>query len=260
MNECNIVRDLMPLYADELLSADSTEFIHRHISWCEKCRETLQRSGQELPEISTDAYISEKKALKKAIRRDRLRTVLKTVLCFLLIAIISVCYVCYQMQYYLTPIEQTYSAPNGTRALELVERDYIGCRTDGYMIRFRFEATDRTNFGTNRYYTQWDKIDAHWAPDSRYLLLDVVTVDGVRELRVVDTNIQRTRGGLPEIPGLSENLIPELTKLSGEEGEVSFTFDSWLPDSRTIAFLYTTAQGQSGIVNYRCSDNLDSMK
>lgn len=262
MNECNIVKDLMPLYADNLLSTDSTEFIHRHIAWCESCRETLRRSGQELPELSTDAYISEKKALKKAIRRDRLRTAARTMLCLLIIFGMFACYLGFTLYQwgYLTPIEASHTAPDNTRVFEVVERDFIGARTDGYMVRFYYKTTDDRNAGLNRYYTLWDKIDAHWAPDSEYLLLDVVTVDGVRELRVVDTTIQMTRGGQQIIPGMSENLIPELTKLSGAEGEILFTFDSWLPDSRTIAFLYTTANGQSGIVTYRCPDDLDSLK
>ena len=58
MNECNIVKDLMPLYADELLSPDSLEFIEDHVSKCPQCRDLWDRRNQELPDIHTQNPIS----------------------------------------------------------------------------------------------------------------------------------------------------------------------------------------------------------
>ena len=259
MKECNIVNDLLPLYADELASPDSVEFIRRHTAWCKECSEAWKRISTRLPEVDPR---EEANNYRKAIRRGKFKIFLKSLTLCLLVLVISVCSIAYTLYCcgYLLPIETSYPAPDGTRTLQIMERNFFLRQSEGYMIRFHFEKTDYDSGGHNRYYTQWDAIDAHWAPDSQYLLLDVVTVDGVRELRIVDTTIQMTRGGLSEIPGLSENLIPELTRLCGAEGEVFFAFDSWLPDSRTITFLYTTTQGQSGIGTYRCSDDLDSLK
>ena len=248
MNECNIVKDLMPLYTEQLLSEDSMEYIHRHIAWCESCREALRLSGQELPEIATDAYISEKKAIKKALRRDRLRTALQTILCFSLFVIMVVCYMGYQMQYYLTPIEVALPAPDGTRTLELVERDYIGCRTDGYMIRFNFDDA-----GHNRYYTEWDAVDAHWAPDSEHLYLDITTLEGVREVRVLNTTTQMTSGGTQQIPGLSEDLLPSIrTAAEAHLGQAveEITFAAWADDSQTLLFSAATADGNTHPIRF----------
>ncbi|MBM7587925.1 hypothetical protein JOC86_004500 [Bacillus pakistanensis] len=41
-NKCNIVRDLLPSYIDNLCSQDSIHFIEEHINSCEKCREVLE--------------------------------------------------------------------------------------------------------------------------------------------------------------------------------------------------------------------------
>ena len=59
MNECNIIKDLMPLYEEELLSEDSLEFIRRHAANCPQCRKALQHD-QLLPDIQSQNPISEK--------------------------------------------------------------------------------------------------------------------------------------------------------------------------------------------------------
>ena len=37
-DNCNIIRDLMPLVIDEVASEDSTHSVHTHIDHCESCR------------------------------------------------------------------------------------------------------------------------------------------------------------------------------------------------------------------------------
>ncbi|MFS0603197.1 zf-HC2 domain-containing protein [Peribacillus frigoritolerans] len=41
-NKCNIVRDLLPSYIDQLCSKDSIQFIEEHMKSCKKCREVLE--------------------------------------------------------------------------------------------------------------------------------------------------------------------------------------------------------------------------
>lgn len=48
MNECKIVHDLWPLYLDDELSPESSEFIKNHIASCPVCRK-LPRKPMELP-------------------------------------------------------------------------------------------------------------------------------------------------------------------------------------------------------------------
>ncbi len=48
-NECEIVRDLLPLYAEGLTSASSNELIEEHIRTCNECRELLDSMKNELP-------------------------------------------------------------------------------------------------------------------------------------------------------------------------------------------------------------------
>ena len=38
---CNIIRDILPLYADDLVSPDTRELVDSHLTDCAKCRQFL---------------------------------------------------------------------------------------------------------------------------------------------------------------------------------------------------------------------------
>lgn len=64
---CNIIQDLLPLYADAVLSQESRELVERHLENCDACREMLEeiRGEVQIPE-HTDAAV-----LKKIRRKER---------------------------------------------------------------------------------------------------------------------------------------------------------------------------------------------
>lgn len=42
MKNCNIVKDILPLYVDKVLSDESKDFVDEHIKLCTECREELE--------------------------------------------------------------------------------------------------------------------------------------------------------------------------------------------------------------------------
>ena len=42
-NECNIVRDLLPLYIENMVSAESAQFVEAHLSKCPECNDRHRR-------------------------------------------------------------------------------------------------------------------------------------------------------------------------------------------------------------------------
>lgn len=42
MKECNIVKDLLPLYIEELCSEDSQEYVEAHLKECKECKESFE--------------------------------------------------------------------------------------------------------------------------------------------------------------------------------------------------------------------------
>jgi len=47
-NECDIVRDLMVLYEDDVCSRESRKFVEEHLNGCEACRKIYEGTSQEL--------------------------------------------------------------------------------------------------------------------------------------------------------------------------------------------------------------------
>ncbi|MBQ8523191.1 MAG: zf-HC2 domain-containing protein [Clostridia bacterium] len=54
---CEIIKDLLPLYADEACSDESAKAVEEHISHCNSCRAELESMGAKLPEKTDEAAI-----------------------------------------------------------------------------------------------------------------------------------------------------------------------------------------------------------
>ena len=46
--ECSIVRDLLPLYAERLTSPETAAFVEKHLRTCADCRAALQETQPAL--------------------------------------------------------------------------------------------------------------------------------------------------------------------------------------------------------------------
>lgn len=256
MNECSIVKDLLPLYADDLASPDSAEFIARHTAWCPDCREILQRVSEKLPDVDP---MEEAKNFKKGLRRAKRRMFLKSMcLCLIAVAIggFFLAYQLYAIGYY--PVTVGYPSPDGQIILEVVEKEdapifYDG---EGLMVRFNLKNSDGKLGGLNRHPTEWDSLTAHWAQDSCHVLLDVVTREGRQALFVTDASLGYRMDGLIEIPGITEDLVPvleEQLRVSYDFDCVAFTFESWKPNTKMVILTFATDLGASGRIAYEYS-------
>lgn len=71
---CSVVRDLLPLYHDEVVSAETAEIVAEHIGQCEACAKEYKEISREIPQESKgvrgEQFVS-------AIQRIRKNAVLK---------------------------------------------------------------------------------------------------------------------------------------------------------------------------------------
>lgn len=83
-NECNIIRDILPLYIEDMVSADTVSFVEEHLESCAECREELSKlkksteTADRSKPVST-SYVNEAaplKAVKKRLRRKQILTIL----------------------------------------------------------------------------------------------------------------------------------------------------------------------------------------
>ena len=73
-NKCAVIKDLMPLYVDQVLSDESIELVESHISGCDECSAVLCALSQDVPqELTEGTDITTKQAMQtlgKSIKRS----------------------------------------------------------------------------------------------------------------------------------------------------------------------------------------------
>ena len=71
---CNIIRDLLPLYLDQVCSEESKDMIENHLTECENCREYYDQMSADVPDINIDPEesadpLDDKAMIRKLNRR-----------------------------------------------------------------------------------------------------------------------------------------------------------------------------------------------
>ena len=127
-NECNIIRDILPLYIEGLASADTVAFVEEHLEKCSECRKELENMKSEisLDEVVSVACESENdsKPLRKFARKwKRKKRIVITSLAvvLLIVALLGSCFVSYVKFDTANP----FSATNGFIQVVVADKDYI---------------------------------------------------------------------------------------------------------------------------------------
>ena len=139
MNECKIVQDLLPLYAENLVSPETKTFVDSHCECCGECRGQRDRMCASLNEEETTVDY------KKNMRKGVIGIVVKTLLaCFL--AVGAYLYVLWEWGII---DKQVYEDPNGNYRFEVQDCD-AGLFEGGACI-VTHEGRDVTLFGDHSY-------------------------------------------------------------------------------------------------------------
>lgn len=77
-NECKIVSDLLPLYIEDMVSEETSEFIKEHLEKCESCKADLEslKSGEDLKELfneEKEKQAEDIKPFKKIMKKMNLQ-------------------------------------------------------------------------------------------------------------------------------------------------------------------------------------------
>lgn len=83
---CNIIKDLLPSYIDEICSEDTAKLVEGHVQHCDECRQTLKRLQQQMDYVQ---MVPEevKKAItpfKKINTKRRIQVIKAIVMTFLM--------------------------------------------------------------------------------------------------------------------------------------------------------------------------------
>ncbi|MCA0970825.1 zf-HC2 domain-containing protein [Halobacillus litoralis] len=88
---CHVIRDLLPLYAEDMASQDTRDLVEEHIVYCENCKKQLEEMRTvEAPPVDTD--IAPLRNIQQTLRRKKLQTILFSVMVTLVLAVVTIAY------------------------------------------------------------------------------------------------------------------------------------------------------------------------
>lgn len=90
MNHCEIVRDLLPLYIEDITATGTTEYIREHLSCCPECMEAYRRMAIPAPPLPdpNEKWKSALEAQRKAEKKQKHRNILLwSILLFAILAL-----------------------------------------------------------------------------------------------------------------------------------------------------------------------------
>ncbi len=76
---CKIIEDLLPLYNDDICSADSKALIEEHLSTCENCKNILQEM-RCIPQINNNTKLKPLKGISEQWKKSNKRNLIKGLL------------------------------------------------------------------------------------------------------------------------------------------------------------------------------------
>lgn len=161
---CDIIRDLLPLYAEDMVSEDSKHLVDEHLCGCEGCTNELSRIKKCEP-ISVEVSPEPLNHVRKMIVRRRTLSVMASVLTVLTLA-------AFVISYLFTPFQLT--------AEQALDDFYI--QDDGAVVVDYSSAVigrSRAGFNENWYLIQYSTRYDVWKGENRKSIEELYGTDGV---------------------------------------------------------------------------------
>lgn len=150
-NDCSIVRDLLPLYMENMVSEDTAAFIKEHLADCSTCSKALgDMNTPIIPVAKTDA--APLKNIKKQLHKNKVRTIVLTVMVVFALATSIFSYLTSPSYYPYTPeLLSVAENPDGTVAVIFDES------VTGYSLQeTQAPDGDYTVYTLEAWTTTWD--------------------------------------------------------------------------------------------------------
>ncbi len=88
---CNVIRDILPLYAEDIASADTRKLVVEHISSCESCKKELDEMNIS-NHTPIDIDTAPLRKLKSTLRKKKILTSLLSAMLTMVVAIVAIAY------------------------------------------------------------------------------------------------------------------------------------------------------------------------
>ena len=89
---CDVIKDLIPLYAEDMLSEDSSKLVEEHLDACEECRKYLKEL-QEMKALPIETNTKPLIKFQQALQRKKWATIILTTFITLLVGTLTVIFI-----------------------------------------------------------------------------------------------------------------------------------------------------------------------
>lgn len=143
--DCNVIKDLLPLYAEKLTNETTNQFVLEHLSKCENCQKELLQITKA-PELPVN--LSDYNNLKKAKNRDRNYKIIGIVSVVLAIGLMF--FIAKPYFPYIFPGDRITLCVNGSIDGEdvVVDSKNIKCKFDKTAQEIHFSESEPGKFST----------------------------------------------------------------------------------------------------------------
>ena len=150
-NKCNLIRDILPLYVEDMVSTDTREFVSKHLEHCEACRAEFEHMRKPA-DIIPDADIVPLKRIKKELFIKRLQTVFLTAI--LACAIVTVLFGILTSPKFFPYSDDLFNVNSGVDGSITIAFDN---KVTGYSCMKEFNDETKTEiYQINAWTTTWD--------------------------------------------------------------------------------------------------------
>lgn len=166
---CAIIRDLAPLYAEKLTSAQTNEFIEEHLKICSSCRREIAELAQPTP-IPAEADDAPLRKINRYLLRRRTLSVIATALVMVILFVLT--FALLTTPEYL-PLQQAMINVNGSTEGGKIQAVFSEQAAD-YHLDGPYEQDGIEVYCITAWTTPWHQIFSH----TRHNLTLSITYDG----------------------------------------------------------------------------------
>ncbi len=149
--ECSIVRDILPLYVENVISDDTKQFVDEHLSHCAECKNELELSQTDIP---VRENCSEKDSGVEVIKKIRLDIKKKRVFTGILSAVLSTIVVILLFAFLTAPEYLPYTEPFDIISV----KDNNGYITLSFTGEYEIYQIEQGVYGISIYNTIWNEL------------------------------------------------------------------------------------------------------
>lgn len=173
MDQCEIIRDLMPLYVDGLTGEESNIFINHHIYTCAECRELLEHMRTPMNESEHVHDEDSKRLLITHKRKLRRKTTMNITIAALVGVLVCLLFLTGKGVFSMLDRQ---TSPSDRIAATV----YRGTSGTLYLDRNAFTVRIKGDFPNETVYSNASFDGMWWSPDSRYLIVSMQRDNGVQ--------------------------------------------------------------------------------